>query len=33
MVCKEDYVATVDTDLNVLIWNLKDQKVKITVYI
>jgi len=30
IVCKEDYVATVDTDLNVLIWNLKDQKLLCT---
>lgn len=26
MECKGDYVATADTDLNIIVWNLKTQK-------
>lgn len=29
MACKNDYVATADTDLNVLIWNIKNQQVNL----
>ena len=26
MACKDDYVATVDTDLNISVWDLKSQQ-------
>ena len=30
MACKDEYVATVDTDLNIQIWGLKEQQVFIS---
>ena len=30
MACKDDFVATVDTDLNIQIWGLKEQQVIIS---
>lgn len=33
MACRGDHVATVDTDLNIIIWDLKSQSVSFGIYI